>query len=257
MNFECGIYGITSPSGKLYIGQTECFSRRWAEHLGDLRAGRHHCKALQSAFKKYGESGLTFFKIAIVPVHQLDIREQEQIDSRSRRMLYNSVLVVGSPMRGRKHNKESRKKISQISQKMWGDPEYRKKFSGQNNHRWGRTLNDSHRAALIASRTSAKHTPGSKKKMSEATKVRMTEEMRSRISSALKGANSPRARPVMCVDTGQIFVTSYAAAEYLRNNGKPRAVPSSISQACLGKLKSAYGFKWSHVNQENPENHTP
>ena len=65
LNFDCGIYAITSPSGKQYIGSARSFRERWQKHLKDLRNGKHHSPGLQHAFNKYGESALRFDKIAI------------------------------------------------------------------------------------------------------------------------------------------------------------------------------------------------
>lgn len=57
-----GVYSITAPSGKIYIGMTARmgFKERWKEHIKKLRRGNHHCRGLQSAYIKYGEEELTF-----------------------------------------------------------------------------------------------------------------------------------------------------------------------------------------------------
>lgn len=47
----CGIYKITSPSGKIYIGQSKDIKKRWSYYK------KLHCKAqvkLYNSFKKYG-----------------------------------------------------------------------------------------------------------------------------------------------------------------------------------------------------------
>ena len=55
-----GVYRITSPSGRVYIGMTtRSFDIRWREHKKQLKAGRHICPALQRAHDKYGWENLT------------------------------------------------------------------------------------------------------------------------------------------------------------------------------------------------------
>lgn len=56
-----GVYSITSPSGKKYVGMTtDCFKNRWTQHRKLLRAGHHTCFGLQNAYNKYGLDNLIF-----------------------------------------------------------------------------------------------------------------------------------------------------------------------------------------------------
>lgn len=61
-----GVYTITSPSGKKYVGMTaaQSFEERWTQHRKMLRNGRHVCTGLQNAFNKYGAENL-FFEIIL------------------------------------------------------------------------------------------------------------------------------------------------------------------------------------------------
>jgi probable addiction module antidote protein len=110
MNFDCGIYAITSPAGKQYIGQAISFKRRWAQHRYFLRAGIHHCKAMQDDFNAHGEQAFIFSKIAFVSADQLSPREQEQIDARTRDRLYNAKLQVDTAVRSLEEREEARKR---------------------------------------------------------------------------------------------------------------------------------------------------
>lgn len=51
-------------------------------------------------------------------------------------------------------------------------------------------------------------------------------------------------KPVFC-SNGLKFETVSLAVEYLIKEGRKKATQSSISQCCAGKLKTAYGLKWS------------
>lgn len=55
------------------------------------------------------------------------------------------------------------------------------------------------------------------------------------------------AKPVLCVETGQVFGMVIGAADWLRLNGHPRAVAAHISGCCVGRRKSAYGYTWRHA----------
>jgi group I intron endonuclease len=94
MNNNTGIYSITSPSGKQYIGSAVSFTNRWYIHLHHLRRNRHHSQALQNAYNKYGEENLVFEKIALCPVTDLIAIEQRFIDRLQ--PAYNICRVAGS-----------------------------------------------------------------------------------------------------------------------------------------------------------------
>jgi hypothetical protein len=58
------------------------------------------------------------------------------------------------------------------------------------------------------------------------------------------GDKSPTSRPTICIATGMRFVSGRAAADWLRENGHPAATQGKISEVCLGRRKSAYGYAW-------------
>lgn len=62
--------------------------------------------------------------------------------------------------------------------------------------------------------------------------------------SGRRGANSPVARPVVLIETGQRFSTLAEARAWLVSNGYPKACDGSVHRACTGKLKSSYGYHW-------------
>lgn len=90
----CGIYSITSPSGKKYIGSSLDCERRWTGHRRKLLDGKHHCDALQRAANKYGFESLVFQILESCEADQLIRREQRAIDSIPVRNLYNTRLIA-------------------------------------------------------------------------------------------------------------------------------------------------------------------
>jgi hypothetical protein len=129
INFDCGIYCITGPNGMQYIGQTQSFSARWKKHLRDLRIGKHRSPVLQKDFDLYGESEFHFAKIAFVPMEQFEFREQEQIDSRPRELLYNRLLKVSRPKRGDEISLTTRQRLRDATSATMQNADYRANLS--------------------------------------------------------------------------------------------------------------------------------
>lgn len=50
--------------------------------------------------------------------------------------------------------------------------------------------------------------------------------------------------------TTRTFPSMVHAAEWLKDNGCENAAPSHICECCHNRLKSAYGFSWSYVDEE-------
>lgn len=103
-----GIYVITSPSGKQYVGSSANILARWQSHIYTLRAGIHGNKLLQRAWLKYGET-LNFSAILVCEKQDLIFYEQRVMD-----MLqpdYNICKAAGS-RRGIPNSPQVRAKIS-------------------------------------------------------------------------------------------------------------------------------------------------
>lgn len=56
-----GIYAITArETGKCYVGSARDIVKRWKQHKGLLRAGKHYCDPLQEDWQLVGEGGFEF-----------------------------------------------------------------------------------------------------------------------------------------------------------------------------------------------------
>lgn len=226
MNFNIGIYSITSPSGRQYIGQTaQGFAIRWAKHRRDLAAGTHHCHSLQRAYWKYGADALVFAKIAFVPVDQLDRREQEQIDARPKKMLYNTSFCVAFTARGIKRRPETllRMSASRKGKCVGAEHPY---FGKKRPPEVGAAIS----AGLKNKPLSAEHCA----KLSIGRRGKCT------------GVDHPKSRAVICVETRVEFATISAAVEHLRTNGFPKASHQNINAVCVGRRLNAYGYTWQY-----------
>jgi len=77
--YDCGIYSITSPSGKMYIGSSNNIPRRWNNHKHELRKGFHHSPYLQNAYNKY-LTDLQFKVLLVCEEKDLQLYEQQYLD---------------------------------------------------------------------------------------------------------------------------------------------------------------------------------
>jgi group I intron endonuclease len=226
---EGGVYEISSPSGRFYVGQTHCFDRRWLEHRRDLRAKKHHCVGLQRAWDKHGEHNIKFSPMFFVARQDRDTVEQYMLDRIGKHFLYNSALHVRTPALGTKHSEATKRKMSESHR-------------GELNYNYGKRISDEIRQKISAAKIGKKY--HHKNQRSQEHKKRLSESRKGK----LVGSNNPCARPVVCLETGVVFETCTDAAKWLKNNGFPRACLSTIRKAALGKFRQAYGFHWSMPN---------
>lgn len=104
-----GVYTITSPSGKQYVGSAVNLHRRWSLHRASLSAGSHHNRPLLAAATKYGVDALAFTKVFECAASEVLAYEQAFIDGL--KPAYNTNPTAGSRL-GAKHTPEARSKIS-------------------------------------------------------------------------------------------------------------------------------------------------
>jgi hypothetical protein len=110
-----GIYQITGPGGRPYIGSSDNVRRRWKSHKAELRRGRHHNAALQADWNEHGEAVFTFAVLEEVPdVALLIDAEQARLDKAIADgiTVYNIAMDIRSPGRGRTHTQAAKLKMS-------------------------------------------------------------------------------------------------------------------------------------------------
>ena len=71
------IYKITSPSGKIYIGQTKKnLEYRWKQHVKDaMNENRKRCRIFHSAIQKYGKENMIREVVCECNIDELDKNE--------------------------------------------------------------------------------------------------------------------------------------------------------------------------------------
>lgn len=126
-----GVYIIKNKvSGKVYVGSAVNIERRWRDHKYLLRKSKHHSPHLQSSWDKHGEENFEF--IVIEPVKNslhLVAVEQTFLDyykSYDPEKGYNVCRTAGSPMLGKTHSEETKRKMSEAKKQM--SPETKRKI---------------------------------------------------------------------------------------------------------------------------------
>lgn len=76
-----GIYEIVNlTNGKRYVGSAVDIKQRWRCHRSDLKLNKHHSRALQRAWEKYGAGIFDFRVIELCAPAELFKREQWHLD---------------------------------------------------------------------------------------------------------------------------------------------------------------------------------
>jgi group I intron endonuclease len=177
-----GIYKITSPSGRVYIGQSIDIERRFRHYK------RMICKEqikIYNSLLKYGVDTHIFEVLELCETEQLNNRERHYQD------LYDSVanglnlLYVKSEHFNGGHSEESKKKISDSLKGRKLSEEHKYKI-GLNNSRRGMSdeTKEKHRLGRLGKKASPETI---QKQILKRLGTKRSEETKKKISEALKG----------------------------------------------------------------------
>lgn len=140
-----GIYKVTSPSGKIYIGQSQNIEKRFRYYKS------LHCKkqiVLHRSFIKYGVNNHLFEIIEECKKEKLNERERYYQDFYSVISRGLNCLLTSTKDKKKVYSEETRQKMSKSLKGRIITKEWRENLSKAG---MGRTLNENQRVALIKS----------------------------------------------------------------------------------------------------------
>lgn len=217
----CVYAHINKINGKIYIGQTKNINRRWRSNGIEYEKSTY----FYNAILEYGwdnfehvilQSGLSKKEADEYEIYYIDYYHSKYNENG-----YN-IREGGN----RQLSKETRQKLSQIAKEkgLWkGDnnPRHLDPLFGERNGMYGK-----------------KHSEETKQKISEANKGKqLTEETKQKISNFMNN-NHPRAKKVICLETGEVFLSTRKAAEAYNTSH------TCISRVCNGERKTTAGKHW-------------
>lgn len=203
------VYKHTFPNGKIYIGITSQKAyKRWKYGSG------YTTSLMKNAIRKYGWNSIIheilFEDLTKEQAEQKEIELIAFYKSNDYEFGYN-LASGGAVNSGYKHSPEFRKKISE-------------RQKGKTGYRKGCHLTDEE-----------------KKHLSELNKgKRLSQETKNKMSETRKNGNVWNAKPVINLDTNEIFKSQRMAGLKYNINYK------NINLVLKGKRKTAGGFHWAY-----------
>lgn len=216
-----GIYKITSPSGRVYIGQSINIERRFYNYR------RLECKEqpiLLRSLKKYGVDNHTFEVLIECEPSQLNDLERYYQD------LYNVIesglncMLVKSSDRSGAHSKETKEKLKEARKHRVFSEETCRKIS--ESHK-GKKFSDEHKAKLSKVRKgmfAGDKNPnygkvgamtGKKGILSPTFGRKISDEERAHRSKIFSRGGNPQSKKLIDTETKQVFNCVRDAAEYV------------------------------------------
>jgi group I intron endonuclease len=236
MSKVCGIYKITSPSGKVYIGQSFDIKRRFTSYK-TLNKSKRQAK-LYNSFVKYGVDNHIFEIIEECLVDFLNERErywQEQYNVLESIKGLN-LCLTSTKDKKHLHSEETRTKISESNK-------------GEKCFWYGKTFSEETKSKMRESRKGYKHTQESLDKMSLSQKGRTREDMigdnnpskNIEIREKLKGSNNHNSKKVTNIITNEVFD---CAREAWENYHKEQYCYNYFMEMLRNKKPNKTNFKY-------------
>jgi len=221
-NVTVGIYKITNPKGKIYIGQSVNIEKRFRKYK--YLDEKNKQTKLYNSFKKYGMENHTFEIIEVCDISLLDEREIYWGE------YYNVLLEEGLNCRlgdGKgKLSEETKKKISKIHK--------------------GREYSEEWKQKISSSKIGGNGYPKG---------IKRPKEFGEHLSKVLKGIskipkgtpkpngfNSHLSKPILQLTLNGEIIKEW---ESINQASKTLNIDhTGISKVANGKYKTAYGFRW-------------
>lgn len=223
-----GIYKITNKfNGRIYIGSSVDFVKRWGAHQSDLLHNRHPNQFLQNDYNlcknKHGTEPLTYEIMEFAGINELLIREQYYIDMYfdDKNNTYNICKTAGNSL-GRRP--------SEATKALWRQ------------QRKGKDMSNATKAS-VAARTGVARTEETKRKIKEAhLGVPMSEQAKEKLRRPKTAAHIRKlaaAKQNICEETKNKIRKARTGTK------ATEATKQKMSSMKKGDLNANYGKKMS------------
>lgn len=203
---ESGIYKITSPSGRIYVGQSENIKSRWLKYRNIKNLV--YQPLIKNSISKYGYEAHIFEVIEYCEIEELNCRErhwQDFYDVLNGGL--NCILQECGEQRRvltEEHSKRLSERTSGENNPMFGvdrPPEWRlfmselmkERFKDKTNHpMYGKQISEKQKEILLKSRLGSKASDETKKKMSDSHTGKIIDQQgRKNIAEGKLGEKNP------------------------------------------------------------------
>lgn len=214
------VYKHTCPNGKIYIGITSLeLSRRWQNGLGYRRQPYFY-----NAILKYGwdniKHEILFENLSKEEAEQKEIELIAKYKSNNKKYGYNIANggnVIGTV------SEETKNKISRA---MKGKPKKVSPFKGK--HHSVETIK------ILSDSKKGNKNPMYGKHISKATRIEMSKSHK----------NCSLCKKIMCLETGEIFISTSEVARIMNLS------QGNVSAVASGKRKHTKGYHFKYTNME-------
>lgn len=228
------IYSIKNKvNGKLYVGRTNNYQRRYNEHFGK----KDTCTILRKAFEKYGKDNFVMKPIVSFTTYNRQILDDvlnalekyyiEKFDTYKNG--YNATLG-GEGNSGWEVSEETRKKRSQsLKGRKVSDKERERLLSYVKNRVWTKEQRE-HQKNIMLNRD-----PSIQKKIADKLRGRKRDK------DLIMKAAAKRRKPILQYSLNGVFLKEHDGAICLGEQKE-----ANIIACCKGKIASAYGYIWKY-----------
>ena len=249
------IYMIKNKiNGKIYIGQTiRTIEVRFKQHQTSS-----DCKAISAAIKKHGWDN---FEKEWYECPNEDLNFDEELLVREMGTLapggYNlkegggngklseeTKQKIGESHRGEKHYLYGKSPSEETKQKM------SEAQRGEKHHMCGKSMNERTKQKLREANIGKMLSEETKRKMSDAKLgISKSDTTKQKMSESKKGDKNPMSKRVYQYALDGTFINCFGSSReagvHLKNDG------SGIGKCACGHQKTAYGFRWSYIKNDN------
>lgn len=246
-----GIYKITSPSNKLYIGQSINIENRWKLYRSNPKSFKSQTKLYNSIIKH----GVDFHIFEVIEECEENmLLERETFWKNYYKVLDIPSLCCRIDGKGGRNSKETNEKIKESRRLNPLTEEIKKKIGDA--HR-GLKYSDESKDKISKSKIGHKcYDDEWKLKISQGM-ANMDPKKKKLRKKKLKLANKNKpkpegfgdriSKPIAQYDHNDVFIKNWKNVKEILLNINKEWDPSYIQDSCRGKRKMSYGFIWKYI----------